>query len=78
MPKYYAKYRCLLCGAVFTMGNPAEIPTEKLQALLQRAIEYRPFSESNPAFRDMSPPQYATHHCGGLRIGLAEFSGFGQ
>ena len=75
MPKYYAKYRCLLCGKVFPVGQCAEVPDNKLQALLESAIKYRPYA-SNPAFRELSPPEHAVHNCNSQSIGLGVFAGF--
>lgn len=77
MSKVFAKYRCLLCGKVFAIGQCAEIEDEKLPELLRSAIKFRPYA-SNPSFRDLTPPEHAMHCCDSESIGLGVFAGFGK
>lgn len=46
--KYYATYKCSLCGKLLTYGDPKEVPYDVLPSLCGRIIKNQMFM-NNPA-----------------------------
>lgn len=73
MAKYYATYKCPLCGTIIQYGVPREVPYEKLPELLGKVIRNQQF-QGNPYLYEA--PMHIPHKCADGSAGLAYFAGF--
>ncbi|MBQ4120892.1 MAG: hypothetical protein IJD35_02645 [Clostridia bacterium] len=75
MARYYATYKCALCGRIIRYGNPTEVTESQLPELLGRVIQNQQFA-GNPYL--YQAPMYIPHKCGNGNGGLAQFAGFAK
>lgn len=74
--KYFAAYKCQLCGKVVMYGEPAELPDDNAaHQLVQQFIGIQK-NQSNPFVK--KPPMYVPHRCKDGSAGIAMFSGFAK
>ena len=73
MSKYYAVYKCQLCGTPLGYGEAKEIPYDKLPELLGKVIQSQQFA-NNPYLQ--TAPMHIPHKCKDGSAGLAYFAGF--
>ena len=73
--KYFAVYKCSLCGKLLRLGDSAEIPYNKLPELLGQIIKNQSFA-GNPYLHKV--PLYVPCKCDNEDAGLAYFAGFVQ
>lgn len=73
--KYWAVYKCPLCGKLLKLGDSVEIPYEKLPELLGRIMQNQLFA-GNPYLH--KAPLYVPCKCDNGNAGLAQFVGFMQ
>lgn len=74
MPKYYAIYKCPLCGTLLkTTENTIEIPYDELPKLLGKYIRTQQFA-GNPYLYEA--PSHIPCKCKDGSAGLAAFAGF--
>lgn len=73
MNRYYAMYKCQLCGALLRYGEPHEIPYDKLPELLGMVIR-RQHLASNPYLN--TAPMQVPCKCKDGSAGMAYFAGF--
>lgn len=71
--KYQAAYKCPLCGYIHIIGEPQEVPYDKLPELCNRFIQNQMF-KSNPYLYEA--PEHMICHCSDGSVGLAQFVGF--
>lgn len=73
MSLYRAVYKCPICGAVLTSGQPQEVPRSQLPELLGKVVQNQLFA-GNPWLHkaQMDVP----HQCPDGSAGLARFAGF--
>lgn len=75
MPKYFAAYKCQLCGHTIMYGDPTELQPEALPEFLAKVMQ-RMQMQSNPFI--IKPPLYLPHKCKNGCVGVAQFAGFGR
>lgn len=73
MSKYYAAYKCQLCGAVLQYGDAHEVPYNGLPDLLGKVIKNQQFV-GNPYLHEA--PMQLPHQCKDGSCGMAYFIGF--
>ena len=73
MSKYYAVYKCPLCGNILKYGESIEIPYDELPNLLGLVIRNQKFA-GNPYL--YQAPMHIPHKCRDGSAGLAQFAGF--
>lgn len=73
MAKYYATYKCPLCGTLIYYGEPSEVPYDKLPELLGKVINNQRF-QGHPILHQA--PMHIPHKCKDGSAGLAQFAGF--
>lgn len=73
MSKYFATYKCPLCGELIIHGEEQDIPYEALPRLNERVVFQQQFNMNTYLF---AAPMYMVHLCDGENAGLARFSGF--
>lgn len=71
--KYFATYKCPLCGKLLTPSSSVEIPYEQLPALLGKAVQNQMFA-GNPYLHQV--PMHVVCKCNDGNAGLAPFVGF--
>ena len=74
MSKYYATYKCQMCGAVIKYGEPTEIPVYALPQLIAKVIQQNQIFAGNPYLHQAQ--MYLPHICKDGSGGLAVFVGF--
>ena len=76
MAKFFAAYKCQLCGKVVMYGDPAELPDgDTAYRLVQEFIGVQK-QQGNPFVK--KPPMYVPHKCKDGSSGIAIFSGFAK
>ena len=73
MERYYAVYKCQLCGAALAYGEPHEVPYDKLPELCGKVVQNQTFI-NNPAL--YKAPMQIPHKCAEGSCGMAYFAGF--
>ena len=73
--KYWAVYKCPLCGKLSRLGDSVEIPYDKLPELLGQIMKNQLFA-GNPYLH--KAPLYIPCKCNNGNAGLAQFAGFVQ
>lgn len=73
MAKYYAVYKCPLCGRELRYGDPQEVPHNALPELLGKFQSLQKFA-NNPHLG--IPPSHVPCKCPDGSCGLAPFAGF--
>ena len=73
MDKYFAAYKCQLCGKIMTYGEPVSVPHDKLPELCAMVVRNQAVS-GNPVLHEA--PMHMVHNCVGKNCGLATFAGF--
>lgn len=71
--RYFAVYKCPLCGKLSRLADSVEIPYDELPALLGKVIQNQSFA-GNPYF--YKAPMYVSCKCADGNAGLAQFAGF--
>ena len=71
--KYYAVYKCPLCGTMFRYGEPHEVPEQQLPELLAMVIKNQNFFGHPTLY---TAPMHIPHKCLNGDAGLATFAGF--
>ena len=74
MSKYFATYKCQMCGAVIKYGESADLEPQKIHQLVDRVVKMNQYFAEN-----QSPQQaqmYLPHRCKDGSGGLALFVGF--
>lgn len=75
MGKYYATYKCPLCGAFVRQGNSVETQQNKLPEILSMVVRNQ-MMQGHPVL--YQAPMHVAHMCTDGNVGLAVFSGFKQ
>lgn len=73
MARYYAAYKCPLCGALLQYGESQSVPTVELPKLLERAVKNQQLAGNPYAYM---APEHVAHFCPDGSVGLAHFAGF--
>lgn len=73
--KYFAVYKCPLCGKLSRIADSVEIPYNQLPDLLGKVIRNQTFA-GNPYL--YQAPMYVVCKCADGNAGLAQFAGFVQ
>ena len=73
MAKYYAAYKCPLCGTLLQYGAAKSVPYDALPELLGRVVRNQKFA-GNPYLYEA--PMQVPHKCPDGSAGLAYFAGF--
>ena len=73
MAKYYAAYKCPLCGALLQYGDAQSIPYDALPDLLGKVVRNQQFAGNPYLHKD---PMQVPHKCPDGSAGLAYFAGF--
>lgn len=73
MAKYYAVYKCPLCGALLRSGEAQEVPYDRLPELCGRFMLDQRFA-GNPYLHTAS--SHVPCKCADGSCGLASFAGF--
>ncbi len=71
--KYWAVYKCSLCGQLLKLKESAEIPYSELPILLGKVIRNQQFA-GNPYLHKV--PMHIVCQCKNGNAGLAYFAGF--
>lgn len=71
--RYYATYKCPLCGKLLRYGDATEIPYDDLPKLAGMVVKNQMFM-SNPAL--YKAPMHIPCKCDDGSCGLAAFAGF--
>ena len=74
MSKYFAMYKCQMCGAVIKYGESADLPPEAIHQLLGKVVQQNQLFAGNPALHQAQ--MYLPHRCKDGSGGLAVFAGF--
>lgn len=72
MWNYYAAYKCPLCGAVCSFGEPKPVPYDKLPELCARVVKNQRLIGTTL----YEAPMHIPHHCDDGSCGMAVFAGF--
>ena len=73
--KYWAVYKCPLCGKLLKLADSIEIPYDELPGLLGQIMKNQLFA-GNPYLH--KAPLYIPCKCENGNAGLAQFAGFIQ
>lgn len=73
--KYWAVYKCPLCGKLSRLGDSVELPYNKLSEILASVIKNQQFIGHPLLYR---APLYIPCKCDNGNAGLAQFAGFMQ
>lgn len=73
MDKYYATYKCSLCGKLMVYGEPQVVPYDALPSLCGRVVKDQMFI-NNPAL--YQAPMQMPCKCIDGSCGMAYFAGF--
>ena len=71
--KYYAAYKCPLCGTMLRYGEAHEVPEQQLPELLGKVIQNQQFFGHPTLY---TAPMHIPHKCPNGDAGLATFVGF--
>lgn len=71
--KYWAVYKCPLCGKLSRLGDSVEIPYDELPNLLGKVMQNQLFA-GNPYLH--KAPLHIPCKCDNGNAGLAQFAGF--
>lgn len=71
--KYYAVYKCQLCGKLQRLGEAQEIPYNSLPELCAKVIQNQLFA-GNPYLHQA--PMHVPHKCADGNCGMSIFAGF--
>lgn len=73
--KYWAVYKCPLCGKLSRLGDSVELPYDKLPEILASVIKNQQFLGHPLLYR---APLHIPCKCDNGNAGLAQFAGFMQ
>ena len=73
MARYYAAYKCPLCGALLQYGESQSVPYAELPTLLGKVVGNQRFA-GNPYLHQA--PMQVPHKCPDGSAGIAYFAGF--
>lgn len=73
--KYWAVYKCPLCGKLLRIGDSVEIPYNELSSILGKVMQNQTFINNSYLYKS---PMYIPCKCDNGDVGLAQFAGFMQ
>lgn len=73
--KYWAVYKCPLCGKLLRIGDSVEIPYNELLSILGKVMQNQTFINNPYLYKS---PMYIPCKCDNGNAGLAQFAGFMQ
>lgn len=71
--KYWAVYKCPLCGTLNKQGQSYEINKDDLPKILGKVVQNQQFAGNAYLYK---VPMYAICKCSDGNVGLAQFAGF--
>lgn len=71
--KYYAVYKCPLCGTLMATPKAIELEYDDLPKLLGKIVRNQQFA-GHPVLHEA--PMHLPHKCADGNAGLAQFAGF--
>lgn len=74
MSRYFAAYKCQLCGALIKYGDSADVPPNALPNMVGQVIRQNQLFAGNPALQQAK--MYIPHQCKDGGCGMAVFAGF--
>lgn len=71
--KYFAVYKCALCGQLIHYGNSKEVSYSMLPELIAKVIQNQQFAGNSYLYQ---APMNIPHQCKDYNAGMAYFVGF--